>query len=590
VIPERRSNRGGKRRWERVSWWYSLLFAVPAVALVLTLAFTATASEDGLSGVVRDAYTGKGVPDANISTANATARTDGDGSFSVDDPNATAIAVAKEDYASTEVLINGDDESVQITIRPTTLEGTVKNKRTGKPIEGAVVTVVGQNDETVSDTTDVEGKYRIEQVPPDATISVSYDGYTVDSKPVAQSVMDFEIRPDALVGKITDEAGNPVEGATISIGSASTRSAADGTYKLGGIPDSGTVRISRAGFEATESELPDSLRLDASLKVFRVYAIYVSAQIAALDDEWADRLAIADQTRVNAVVLDLKDSTGKVFYDTNVPLAAQIGAEDPILDVPARLKEMKDRGLYTIARIVVFEDPILAEQRPDLAIHDVTTGGLWTTWNGLAWVNAHEREVWQYNIDLAVEAATLGFDEIQLDYIRFPSDGLLENADYGAEYANETRVQAISAFLTQMHDALEPTGAYLAVDIFGIALVNHDDSGIGQYLEDVFPLVDIVCPMIYPSHFAPGEFLFDVPNDHPYEVIAWSLAAGIERVGKQQYKIRPWLQDFSYGVGIEYGTQEVALQIQAADEFGGNGWMIWSPSNEYHSDAFGAPE
>src|SRR5690606_38452301 len=112
-----------------------------------------------------------------------------------------------------------------------------------------------------------------------------------------------------------------------------------------------------------------------------------------------------------------------------VQLAHDIGAVSPILDVEQRLADMKDRGLYTIARIVVFEDPLLAEMRPDLAIRDSSTGGLWTTWNGLAWVNAHEREVWNYNIALAVEAADLGFDEIQLDYIRFPTDGLLELAD-----------------------------------------------------------------------------------------------------------------------------------------------------------------
>ncbi|HYI13822.1 MAG TPA: putative glycoside hydrolase, partial [Thermomicrobiales bacterium] len=230
----------------------------------------------------------------------------------------------------------------------------------------------------------------------------------------------------------------------------------------------------------------------------------------------------------------------------------------------------------------------LAEARNDLAIHDVTTGGLWTTWNGLAWVNAHESEVWRYNIDLALEAAALGFDEIQLDYIRFPSDGLLENADYGPEYAERTRLDAITGFLTEMNAALKPTGSLLAVDIFGITLLEDDDAGIGQNFAAIAPLVDVICPMIYPSHFYPGEMGFDIPNNHPYDVILQSLQRGEILVPDARDKLRPWLQDFSYGEGIEYGATEVAAQIQAAEDFGAAGWMIWAPDNVYSEAAFDA--
>ncbi|HMM42382.1 MAG TPA: putative glycoside hydrolase, partial [Thermomicrobiales bacterium] len=328
---------------------------------------------------------------------------------------------------------------------------------------------------------------------------------------------------------------------------------------------------------------------DARLADNRIKAIYVSGPVGGNDALWAEKLQIVESTEVNAIVLDLKDSTGQVFYDTNVAMASTIDAKNPKFDVQTRLKEMKDRGIYTIARIVCFEDPLLANARNDLAIHDVTTGGLWTTWNGLAWVNAHQREVWQYNIDLAVEAANLGFDEIQLDYIRFPSDGLLENADYGDQYANEPRLDAITGFLGQMQAALKPTGSLLAVDIFGLTMWDDGDGGIGQNFAAIAPLVDIVCPMIYPSHFYPGDLGLDIPNNHPYEVIHSSLVNGAAKMPDAAYKLRPWLQDFSYGEGIEYGDAEVAAQIQAADDFGGNGWMLWSPSNEYHVGGI-APE
>jgi len=245
------------------------------------------------------------------------------------------------------------------------------------------------------------------------------------------------------------------------------------------------------------------------------------------------------------------------------------------------LKEMHDKGIYAIARIVCFEDPILAQAKPDWAIHDLTTGGLWTTYNGLAWVNAHDRNVWQYNVDLATEAANLGFDEIQLDYIRFPSDGILENADYGDEHADETRLQAITGFLGQMQTALKQTNSWLAVDIFGLTMWDDDDGGIGQNVVAIEPLVDVICPMIYPSHFYPGDLGLDIPNNHPYEVILWSLQSGAAKIPQARDKLRPWLQNFSYGEGIEYGDAEVLAQIQATDEFGSTGWMLWAPDNEY---------
>jgi hypothetical protein len=442
--------------------------------------------------------------------------------------------------------------------------------------------------EPISTVTDEDGKYALENIPPNATITVSYDGYTVVSKPLGQNIkLDFEITPDALAGTVKDSAGNPIVGAVVRVGDNSTTTGADGSYKLGGVPESGTIVVRRVGYAEVETEIPADLRADITMTPYLVKAIYVSAHIAALDDEWAKKVEIADTTEVNAIVLDLKDSTGTVFYDTTVPLAHEIGAVDPKVDAQARLKEMHDKGIYAIARIVVFEDPILAEAKADWAIHDLSTGGLWTTWNGLAWVNAHERNVWQYNIDLAVEAANMGFDEIQLDYIRFPSDGLLENVDYGDQFADETRLQAISGFLSEMQKAIAPTGSLLAIDIFGLTMWDDDDGGIGQNVVTLEPYVDVICPMIYPSHFNPGDLGLDIPNNHPYEVILWSLQSGAAKVPNAAYKLRPWLQDFSYGEGIEYGDAEVLAQIQASNEFGATGWMLWAPDNEYSVGALG---
>lgn len=585
MTPERPPNRQRQRPWPSISWRYSLLLVLPLLGFLITFMFRA-GDPSGLSGVVKDAYTGKPVAGASISTANGTVVTDANGKFAMGNGISGTVTVTHQNYAGTEVAILPGQGSVEVLLRPTTIAGTVTNSQSGDPIEGAVVLLTRKNGQTVSVNTDKDGRYLLADVDDGDTLSVQMEGVTVATERIGKDArLNFQIRPDVLTGVITDENGTPVAGAVVSVGEATATTAADGAYRLPGVPEKGTIIVRRTGFKDATGELDKSLRFDAKLVDNRIKAIYVSAQIGASDELWAEKLQIAETTEINAIVLDLKDSTGHVFYNTNVPMAATIGAKDPKLDVQKRLKEMKDRGIYSIARIVCFEDPLLANARSDLAIHDSTTGGLWTTWNGLAWVNAHQREVWQYNIDLAVEAAKLGFDEVQLDYIRFPSDGLLENADYGDQYANETRLEAITGFLGQMQSAMKPTGSLLAVDIFGLTMWDDGDGGIGQNFAAIAPLVDIVCPMIYPSHFYPGDLGLDIPNNHPYEVIYSSLTNGAAKVPDAAYKLRPWLQDFSYGEGIDYGDAEVAAQIKAANDFGGNGWMLWSPSNEYHVGA-----
>lgn len=575
------------RRWDRVSWWYSLILIVPMLGFLIGAVFLSSDGDDGLNGTVRDAYTGDPVSGAEISASGSSFKTNGSGEFQVADRNATALSVSREDYESTQITVTPGAESIEVQLRPTTLTGTITNEQTGNPIPGVTIVAVGDGSATVTAVTNEDGEYVLVNVPRNATVTVEFDGFSGVSRPVGQSrEMDFAIRTDVLTGVVTDDTGAPLADATVQIGEALATSGSDGSYRLTGAPAEGTVVVKKSGYREVTGELPDTMQFDASLTRFVVKSLYATALTVADAESWDGLLDIADRTEVNAMVVDLKDSSGRVFYDTDVQLAHDIGAVDPLFEVEQKLNELRERDIYSIARIVVFEDPILAAQREDLAIRDASTGAPWTTWEGLAWVNAHEREVWQYNIDLAVEAAKLGFNEIQLDYIRFPTDGLLENVDYGAEYADETESQAITGFLKQMRDALAPTGAYLAVDIFGFTLWEESDGGIGQQLELIEPYVDVICPMIYPSHFHPGAMGFDIPNDHPYEVILWSLQSGAERLGDKSYKFRPWLQDFSYGQGIEYGPNELRAQIEAAREFNDAGWLVWNAANVFSEEAF----
>ena len=577
-----------RRRWERISWWYSLILIAPIIGLLLTAAFQSGDSDVGdVDGTVRDAYTGSPVSGAEISASGSSSTSNGDGEFSIPDGEATAFSVSREDYEPTQVTVTPGAEQIDVQLRPNTLRGQVTNERTGEPVEGATVIASGDDDATVTAITDAEGEYVLTNVPRNATLVVEYEGFTSATNEVGQnSQLDLAILTDALTGLVTDENGAPLPDATVQVGTAVTTTGADGTYRLSGVPLEGVVVIKKSGYREATGDLPENMKFDAQLSSFAVKSLYATALTVANTESWNGLLEIADTTEVNAMTIDLKDSSGFVFYETKVQLAHDIGAVNPLYDPVAKIQEMKDRGIYTIARIVVFEDPILAEQRPDLAIRDINTGGSWVTWDGLAWVNAHQREVWEYNIQLAVEAANLGFDEIQLDYIRFPTDGTLETADYGSAFEGETKADAITEFLRQMRDALAPTGAYLAVDIFGFTLWEESDGGIGQQLERIEPYVDVINPMIYPSHFHPGAMGFDIPNDHPYEVILWSLQSGAERIGDKSYKFRPWLQDFSYGAGIEYGPAELRAQIQAAEDFGSSGWLVWNAANVFSTEAF----
>ena len=580
---------GRPRRWSRISWWYSVILPVALLLLLITVVIDQLGSDPALTGVVTDAYTGEPVEGVQVLAGATAVQTDGSGHFSFESPLDGDLSVSGENYESTQVAVNPTDEELAIRIRPTTLTGTVTNLRTNEPLAGATVSVESPTRAAVKTVTDEDGRYVLFDIPGDAVVTVEHPGLSPVSETVANNmVLDFEVRPDILSGRIVDDNGQPVAGARVELGALATESGADGAYHLVGVPEDGTIYVKKAGYREVVAEFPEDMLLDATLEPFEVKAIYVSALTAGNDQLWAQTLDLIESTELNAVVLDVKDDLGLVRYDSSVPLADEIGAVDASYDLNARLQELQDREIYAIARLVVFNDPLLASQRPDLAVKDVSSGGVWTTWDGVAWVNSLEQEVRQYNVDLAVEAASAGFDEIQLDYLRFPTDGPIEVADYGELLSPEVRVSAITGFLTEMRNSIAPTGSFLAVSVPGIILWDESDNGIGQDLDEITPLVDVVSPMIYPSHFSPGTFGFDFPNDHPYQVIRVNLERIQERFGANAYKFRPWLQDFSSGLGIDYGNEEVRAQIDAAEELANTGWMLWNDANVYSTSALSA--
>jgi hypothetical protein len=318
---------------------------------------------------------------------------------------------------------------------------------------------------------------------------------------------------------------------------------------------------------------------------FKAKAIYLDPRITQGPVATGAMLDLIDRTELNALVVDIKENG--VFYETGVQFFRDANAVSALYDPAALLAELRRRGIYSIARLVCFKDTPVALARPDLAVIDVTTGLPWRDMAGNAWVNALQPELWAANAALAVEAAELGFDEIQYDYVRFPTDGNLATMSFGVPLSEQARTSAILDFLDQTKVLLAPLGTRLSADIFGFTLLVDHDLGIGQNAELIGDVVDVVCPMVYPSHWPYGSIAVGgVPNDHPYETIKASMEFAKAKLPDEEQRIRPWLQGFSLPGYRPYGAPDVRAQIDAAEAAGVGGWMIWDMANRYQEEAF----
>ena len=311
-----------------------------------------------------------------------------------------------------------------------------------------------------------------------------------------------------------------------------------------------------------------------------VKGIYLTAYTAGQKTRRAELIKLIENTELNAVVIDLKDYSGRVFFRSGVPLAEKIGAQElRIPDLPDLLAELKSKNIYTIARIAVFQDPYLAEKMPEIALKRKSDGSLWRDYKGLAWVDTASKEVWQYNIDLAKEAIALGFAEINFDYIRFPSDGPLKDIAYPIYDENKSKTELIADFFKFIGEQLKFEPAYVSVDLFGMTLWRDDGLGIGQRYQDAADYVDYICPMVYPSHYPDGFEGRGNPADFPYEIVYSSLIRANAELADRRAKIRPWLQAFD--LGAVYDAAKIRAQIEATYDSGWTQWLLWNASNRY---------
>ncbi|MFO0718725.1 MAG: putative glycoside hydrolase [Candidatus Paceibacterota bacterium] len=316
---------------------------------------------------------------------------------------------------------------------------------------------------------------------------------------------------------------------------------------------------------------------------------------------------IAGETEINAIVIDIKDYTGRIAFDTENPqLIESISDKCGASDMREFVEILHEKGIYVIGRVAVFQDPYMVKKRPDLAVQSKSTGGVWKDYKGLSFIDVGAREHWDYIIEIAKEAYKIGFDEINFDYVRFPSDGNMDDVSY-VHSVGKTKPDALKEFFSYLHDKLKDTGIKTSVDIFGMTTTSFDDLNIGQLIENTFPYFDYVAPMVYPSHYPKNFNGWKNPNDHVYEVVNFAMNNAVNRAntldsligsttatttptspptwykGGSAKKLRTWIQDFDYGGN--YDIAEVKAQIKASNDAGVQSWMVWSPSNKYTTGA-----
>ncbi len=310
-----------------------------------------------------------------------------------------------------------------------------------------------------------------------------------------------------------------------------------------------------------------------------VKGVYLTAYSAGNPKKIDEIINLIDTTELNAVVIDIKDYSGLVLYDSKLPLVNSLHLKDNRLgNLPTLINKLHQHHIYVIARQTVFQDPALANKKPEWALKD-KRGGLWHDNKGLTWVDATRKEVWRYNIAIAKEAARLGFDEINFDYIRFPSDGNMSEVVYTNGDSKKYRVMRGFYSFVSKEMAAEPV--WISFDMFGFVMEKsgEDDMNIGQRLIDGVDNADYICPMMYPSHYPPGHLGLKNPADFPEKVFAHGLTLGAPVFVGKRAELRPWIQAFN--MGAIYDGDKIRAQIETIEKYPNAGWLMWNASNRY---------
>lgn len=589
--------------------------SAPTISAGSTVVTPSGLVKANLTGKITDATDGTPITNAKIEVNKSVlAQTDTTGVYSVTDSLSFAplIFSAPGYYPYTSYAKLGSDFPVQL--KPMMLTGLLQDVDTQKPLTNQTITFDNR-----TFTTDSSGKFTLTKVKEGEKIAVKIAGYeqvetTVD--PAKLEGIVLSTRSTRLETTILDaESGKPVKNAVISIGKLQVEADKDGKFVLNEAPRTAEISIRAPGYKIQTFKIATIADKGIKLTPFYFRGIYVPGLFALrynYNEFMPQYWKMADQGLINALVIDAKsDDSGKLWYDSQIPIAKQlnlIADKDPstdkalakadLIDYKKLISEAKQHGLYVVIRFVVYRDPAIAGAKPEWALKSKKTGKSWQDSSKLVWPNQFIPEVGDYNFEVAKELSTMGFDEIQFDYIRFPSDGDLNDIDFGngktwatvSGAENEKlRTDTIERVVRKTHDYLKTTNVFLSLDVFGYSLWLADDVGIGQQYNNLVKLSDYICPMVYPSHFSPGTKGLKNPGLYPTEIYAESgkLAAQIESKIETYARYRPWLEGFPKNYGAKefqykLTPEHVKAQLDAVKaSVSATGWIIWNVVGDY---------
>ena len=323
----------------------------------------------------------------------------------------------------------------------------------------------------------------------------------------------------------------------------------------------------------------------------KIRGIYITANTVSLSKRLDDLIKLAKSSGINGFVIDVKQDEGNLSIEMPDYIKnMNSGANDNYLikDFHAVMQKLKENGIYTIARIVSFKDNIYAKNHPNSIISYRASGKAFTNSDGLIWISPHDRKMWEYNVAIAIEAAKVGFNEIQFDYVRFPASngGKLDKELNYKNSKNETKSETIQAYLKYAKEKLKDYSVYISADIYGQISSSSDDMALGQYYEAISNVVDYISPMTYPSHYINGYYGIKLPDASPYKTVYYSNRDSVARSNNIETPaiIRPWIQAFTakwVRGHINYGPNEIKEQVRALKDLGIDEYILWSPTNSY---------
>jgi hypothetical protein len=553
----------------------------------------------GVRGAIVDTVTGQPVSDAQVWTARSSAPAAADGTFILDRVRPPdLIGVEAPGYRAQTLHVSNPFEILSPRLDPVGVEVDAVDADTEQPVAAVL-------DPIASPVTNLgDGRVRIAPIREGQTLSLRAPGYLPGEVSFAgQDVLRVQMQP-RLDGHVVDAAtGKAVPHARVYVDDQTLVTDSDGAFELQRRPTSGVLHVLAAGYRRGQFDLSQRAPLTIQLQPNPVRATYLNYFAVGSADYRQDLVHLLDTTEINAVVVDIKGDYGLLSYHSNVPLADRIGANSSptIDDLDTLLQTLHQHGAYVIGRIVVYKDNVLARNGPraglDVAARDRRTGQVWVDGENLAWVDPFQTAAWEYNTDLAREAVQRGFDEVQFDYIRFPTDpspaASVADIQYAKPLTQENRVAALDGFLSQAHAAVNAAGGFLSMDTFGYTTWWTDDGGIGQDLAVLADDIDYYCPMVYPSTFnagLPGGLPYPDVVSRPYDVVFQSLLHASLKLAGTHAVLRPWLQyfdDYPWATQTRYDAPQIEAQKQAVRDASAYGWMLWNAGSQFDRGGLG---